>query len=59
MKFTPEQIANVIAFEKVRQSGEFNMFDPRAAIASGLRYSEYTFVMENYFELATAAKILN
>lgn len=55
MKFTEEQLNNFKAYEKIRSSGRYNMFDRRAIIASGLSQNEYLFVMENYLELETAS----
>jgi len=52
--FTEEQIANWRAYERVRQSGEFNMFDPRARRASGLGEAEYLFSLRNYSALRAA-----
>lgn len=47
-KFTPEEVKNFLAYEKVRKSGRFNMFDPNARALTGLDKSEYVFVMKNY-----------
>jgi len=55
MEFTEAQISNFKAYEKVRASGKYNMFDPRAIRASGLPQSEYIFVMDNYTALEAAA----
>ena len=52
--FTQQEIANWEKCEKVRQSGEFNMFAIQAQEASGLTYDEFMFVMKNYSELANA-----
>ena len=49
--FTEEQIANWRAYERVRQSGKFNMFDPRARRASGLGEDGYLFSLRNYSAL--------
>lgn len=56
MKFTPEQIENWRRYEKVRQSGKWNMFDPRATVAARLTKEEKVFVMKNYSELESAAR---
>lgn len=53
--FTPEQIADWHAFEKVRKGGKYNMFEPRARRASGLDDEEYDFVKRNYSALKAAA----
>ena len=49
--FTFVQILNYQNYERIRESGEFNMFDPRAQIATGLNTKEYIFVMNNYSAL--------
>ena len=53
--FTEKDIKNLKAYEKVRQSGRFNMVDPRAAQASGLSSEDYSFVMKNFKALLKAA----
>lgn len=55
-KFTEQQIKDWHRFEGVRQSGRFNMFDPRARTATGLSGDDYTFVMNNFSELREAAR---
>jgi len=55
-KFTDEEIEAFRKYELVRQSGAYNMFDPRARAMAGLSSSEFTFVMENFPSLITAAK---
>lgn len=40
-----------IMFEKIRQSGRFNMYDPQAQIYSGLNEKTYMEVLKNYSEL--------
>lgn len=54
-KFTAEQVADWRRFEKVRQGGRWNMFDPNARVATGLDKERYFFVMENYGELKEQA----
>lgn len=54
MTFTPEQLKNWEAYEEVRQSGEYNMFDPRAAQAAGLRRDEHLFCLEHHAALKAA-----
>ena len=39
------------AYESVRQSGAYNMFDERARELSGLNKKDYISVMKNYSEL--------
>lgn len=46
--FTFVQMMAFHAFNRVLESGEFNMFDPRAQIKSGLSDKDYLFVMDNY-----------
>lgn len=48
MSFTPEQLEHYVAYEQIKLSGEYNMFDPRAAQATGLSRYEYLFVMDHY-----------
>lgn len=61
-KGTLEDVNDVIfktmfdAYEKVRVSGKYNMFDPRALEASGLSKKDYVYVMENYTELSQKYK---
>ena len=51
MEFTTQQLTDWKAYERVRQGGRFNMFDPKARSASGLGAAAYTFVMTHYSEL--------
>jgi hypothetical protein len=53
--FTEQQIDDWHEYESVRQSGAYNMFDPRARKASGLTAAQYSFVMQNYSALKKAA----
>ena len=46
--FTKKQMKNWRAYEAVRKSGEWNMFDHHAMTASGLTDDEYSFVMNNF-----------
>ena len=55
MKFTNEQIKRWKAYEKVRASGRYSMFDPRARRAALLSEEEFTFVIKNYSALKAAA----
>lgn len=54
--FTPEQIDDWRRYERVRQGGRYNMYDPRARGATGLDGDEYRFVMKNYSELKAAVE---
>ena len=49
--FTAKQLQDFKAYRKVQLGGKFNMFDPRATMATGLSKSEYIFVMKNYVAL--------
>ena len=54
-EFTLNQLDMWLAFEGVRSSGLYNMFDPRAKRATGLSTEEYDFVMHNFSALKAAA----
>ena len=54
IEFTFEHLANWAAFEEVRDSGLYNMLDPRALASTGLSREDYAFVMKNYSELKAA-----
>ena len=56
-KFTPQQIAHWKAFERVRKSGKYNMFDPKARAATGLERDDFLFVMKNFEALAKLAGV--
>lgn len=49
--YTPAAIENYHAYEKVRSSSIFNMFDPLAQVASNLCSQDYEFVRKNYSAL--------
>ena len=53
--FTDKQLADWRAYEGIRLSGQFNMFDRLAGEASRLEKHRYSFVMENYDALKLAA----
>ena len=55
MTFTPEQLKNWQAYERVRASSEYNMFDPRAAQAAGLNSDEHLFCMRHFDALKKAS----
>ena len=44
------------AYEEVRMSGDYNMFDSIARIESGLTEEQYLYVMKNYKRLANLYK---
>ena len=48
MTFTPEQIKNYVAYEKVRSSNRYNMLDPRAQAMTGLNRDAFLFVLKNF-----------
>jgi hypothetical protein len=54
--FTEKEIENWRAYEKVRASGEWNMFDVNAREATGMTRGEYWFTMRNYIALKRANK---
>ncbi len=54
-KITDAQLAAYRAFERVRASSKYNMFDPRALLATGLTRDEFLYVMENFDALRKAA----
>lgn len=54
--FTKEQLSDWRAYERVRKSGRYNMFDPRARQATGLDKEDYVFVMQNFSELKAVAE---
>lgn len=49
--FTEERLKQYDAYEKVRQNGRWNMFDPAARRATRLSPQDYSFVMKNYSAL--------
>ena len=55
--FSAEQVDNWHAYEEVRASGRFNMFDPNARALTGLSREEYMFTLKNYSGLKAAAKL--
>jgi hypothetical protein len=50
-EFTASQMRHWKDYEKVRASGRFNMFDPRARLECFLTEQQYDFVMDNYTAL--------
>lgn len=56
MNFTPKQLDNWRAYERVRKRGRWNMYDPRARYAARLSAAEYAFVMDNFTELKEKAE---
>lgn len=57
--FTPKQIANWRAYEKVRRTARHNMLSPNAMIACGLDSREHFFCIDHYDELKEEADRLN
>ncbi len=56
--FTPQDLRDWLAYEDVRKSGKFNMYDERAMAKAGLSQARYVFVMEN-FAILKAAVLAN
>lgn len=54
--FTEDQLSDWDDYESIRQSGAYNMLDPRARLATGLSGDEYRFVMHNYSALKAAVE---
>ena len=52
--FTPKQLADWRAYERVRQGGRYNMFDPRARRLTKLSEERYNFTLCNYSALKAA-----
>ena len=55
-QFTPERLSDWLAYERVRKSGKYNMYDKRARQKAGLTGEQYSFVMEHFSDLAEAVK---
>jgi hypothetical protein len=55
MKFTERQINNWKQYERVRQTGVFNMFDKRAMECTTLEKDEWFFCISNYAQLKSQA----
>ncbi len=56
MDFTQRDINAWRSYERVRQKGAYNMFDPKARAASRLSREEYAFCMRHYIALKEAAE---
>ncbi len=54
-QFTKRQIADWRRYEKVRESGMFNMLTPLAREATRLDKERFMFALKNYSELKAAA----
>lgn len=57
MTFTEQQLSDWKRYEKVRQSGKFNMWFPGARSATGLSEDRYMFALSNYTELKRAVEM--
>ena len=57
--YTKKHFDDFKKYERVRKSGSYNMFDPRARRATGLDKDEYLFVMDNYSELSELTQEVN
>lgn len=55
--FTPKQIANWRAYEKVRRSARYNMVTAQAQAATGLGSREYCFCIDHYEALQAASAV--
>lgn len=51
-----QRLADWRKYEKVRASGKFNMFDPRARRETGLGRERYSYVLCHYSTLKTEAE---
>ncbi len=51
MKYTAQQLNNWLMYERVRESGLFNMFDSRARKLTPMSVSDWAFCMEHYADL--------
>lgn len=54
LEITDDDLDDYEAYERVRNVGKWNMFDPRARRATRLSESRYSFVLKNYDELRAA-----
>jgi hypothetical protein len=46
--FSKSQIKNWQVYERIRQGGMFNMFDPRARAMTTMSVAEWVYCMEHY-----------
>jgi hypothetical protein len=51
MRYTEQQLQNWRAYERIRESGLFNMFDPRARDLTTMSSSEWVFCIAHYDDL--------
>ena len=56
MPIEPTDEEMFLDYEEVRMSGDYNMFDSRARIETGLTEDQYVYVMKNYARLANLYK---
>ena len=47
-RYNERDIIDWRAYERVREGGVYNMFDPRARIMTGLSQERYIFILGNY-----------
>lgn len=47
-KYTDRDIIDWRVYERVRERGTYNMFDPRARELTGLSKDRYIYILENY-----------
>jgi hypothetical protein len=50
-KYSDRDIVDWRSYERVRLTGKFNMFDPRAIDMTGLTRERYIFIMEHYNQI--------
>lgn len=51
MQYSEQQLSNWRTYERIRQEGLFNMFDPRARDLTTMSKSEWLFCMSHYDDL--------
>jgi hypothetical protein len=51
MRYTEQQLENWRTYERIREEGMFNMFDPRARDMTNMSSSEWTFCITHYADL--------
>lgn len=56
MQFTQREIDQWREYEAVRESGEYNMFDPAARDETSLSRAEWLFCITHYDALKTVAE---
>lgn len=54
--YSQKQIENWQVYERIRQGGRFNMFDPRARSMSTMSVDEWVYCMDHYDGLKKASE---